>query len=623
MLKILLTGTALDLPADVSLSLIYENPLFINDRIPSAHSLTGTLPPTARNLKALGYPQRLNNTQAFREFTGLSIMFGPVKLINGVLTVTKYEGDIEYFIRGAIFASELKAAMNTTDQEETDFGSTGSRFTPNFYLLGDFGYNYREHVEATLDGSQNTVYGPIRIKDVIWNKNPIAPTFGGWNATSYMYFSYYNANRGEFMLGYYGSIQTHTVCYPLTKLAYLIDEIFEDALVANPFTVGELPKVVLTSTYHPSTMDILLFTYRGILLDSNELDDSQFMKLQSFASSMKFNDLLKEVLKMFCMSLYVKGDSFELKFNKDILESTSKQNWTGKLIGKLAHWYEPAQQYAYGYAGYTGVEKPYAISEVDNIDDLAALTVTDGDEKQVYVTNTNQLFLLKNRFDDEFTDSSEAGLPAEYEFETEVQDPGFAAAPGTAQSGFSMVSEVTPLPMNIHPYWWDNTGDPILFGRWYVPEWDGDRKQRPEKPNILLYQGIQDTLTDKEFGSAGEKGKYPFLTTHNVDAYGNRLGDLSLHWEGDDGLMENYHQEFRAYVESDKLKARGLFKLDTLDLKYLDLSETKSIKGIDWIIEKVEVTIRRNKIEPARVHLVKAIAVSSPSSGSGSVGGGL
>ncbi len=441
MLKITISGEPLDLPKDIALSLIFENPMFVTDRIPTAHSVSSSLPPTDRNLRLLGHPERINRKNRLREFEGIRVYFDSVMFLKGVLVMTEFDQDIKFFIRGAIFSEEMKAPINEADMDTYSFGSVGNRFTPNFYLAGDFGYLYREYVHDTLTGSSDTRFAPIRIKGVEFpDGNSPTPTGYGNYATSIMYFNFWNAYREEFMLGY-PSFQAHTVCFPFLSVKYLVSEIFDSSLINNPFTASELSKLVITSTYHPRFSDVVLSAYRGVLLDSSELDASQFLNLESFTTSMNFNVLIKQILKMFCMTLFIKADEFEFKYNRDIMEESSKIDWSQKLVGDLASWTEDGEEYSYGYQGYQSIEKPYGISEVDNIEDLAALTVPEGEEKQVWVTNTNQMFDLRNRFEDE--GSSYGGISPEYEFETEVLDPGFAAAPNTPSSGFNMVSDVT------------------------------------------------------------------------------------------------------------------------------------------------------------------------------------
>lgn len=96
------------------------------------------------------------------------------------------------------------------------------------------------------------------------------------------------------------------------------------------------------------------------------------------------------------------------------------------------------------------------------------------------------------------------------------------------------------------------------------------------------------------------------MTPHNYDAHGNRLGELSLDWEGPDGLLSSFHTAYRDYIAGDKRFIRGLFLLNALDLKNMDLSRKVYLRGMNFFIERINITIRQTKIEPAQVDLVQA-----------------
>jgi hypothetical protein len=607
MLKILINGDALDLPTGIELNFVIENPLLLTDRIPSAHTLTGDLQLTRRNLRILGNHDRINRANRQREYDGLTVSFGPVVLMRGVFVLQEFDQSIKYYLRGSVFPADVKVPGNEANIDQYDFDGAGSRFTPDFDNPANIGGQYKEFIEDSLDNSKEYAVAPFRFKGREWNGNPVAPATFGNVHTTYLYFNYYNPNREEFIL-VYPSFNAHTICHPMIKVYHLIDKILGSNLVNNPFNTGELSRLVLTNTFHPLYFPGILTTYRGMLLDTTELDPAQFLRLQTFYASISFADAIKEIMKLFCMTLFIRGNDFEFKYNANIITDPEKEDWDAKLIGKLAHWVEDGQSYSYGYEGFEGKDAPQGITFVDDIADLALQTIADGEEKEVYVHNTKQLFNLKNRFDED------TGVEDEYEYVTEVLDPGFAAAKGTPKSGFNMLSGITPMPVNLHPYWWTNTGSPIKMGQWYVPEWDGDRLTRPEKPHIMIYQGLRDTFTEKSGGPA-PLDKYPYLAAHNVDGHGNNLGDLTLYWEGDDGLLNTYHTEFKAWIESEKLKARGIFLLDALDIKNLDLAKRKNVKGIDWFVERMEFTVVANKIQPARVTLIEAPEAGSAYAG--------
>jgi hypothetical protein len=96
------------------------------------------------------------------------------------------------------------------------------------------------------------------------------------------------------------------------------------------------------------------------------------------------------------------------------------------------------------------------------------------------------------------------------------------------------------------------------------------------------------------------------LAPHNYNAYGERQGSLSLEWEGPYGLINLYHRAYMNYIKAKKKKVRSLFVLKPLDIANLDMSKKIHLRGINFFIERVELTIRQNKIEPAAVELIES-----------------
>lgn len=613
MLKLLLQGTALNLPPDFQLNLIYENPLFLNDRIPAVHSLTFTLPPTPHNLALLGNPDRIASTRSFREYEGLEVLFGPVKFLQGILIVTKFDKDIKLFFRGSTYPDEIQAQLNETTMERYDFGE-GLFSSLDFSDPDNFGYKYTQLMLDSLDSTENFATGPVRVKDEEWPdiEPDEYPTDSGILATNTMYLNYFNAYDENFLISGV-SEDYHGVIFPSPFVSYIVDLIFGDRLLSNPFHTGDFSKLVFCNFFHSEYGRQLLFTTdwfipnNGILLDPDPTIPftERFFDLNSFSSSMPVNDMLKEILKIVGGTLYTRGNDFEILFNNDVITATEQVNWTDKLLGKLAHWKEDAKTYLYGYAGIDDNPDISELTDSETIDDLQALTPAEDVTTTRYITTTNQVIAVRLR------DKADPGDADRYSYE--VVSGGYGGRQ-SGDNGYSVVSDIIPLDVNIHDYWWEDTGSPITFGQWYVPEWSGDRMQIQDRPFIMLFHGLQDTLSDKD-GSPGTLDKYPCLSGHNIDAYGNKLSDFSLQWEGEEGLLETFHKEFKEWIEEDKIYAEGDFLLSVTDLKNLDMSIKRHVKSKNFFIEKLEVTISSNKINPARANLIEA-PYNTPDSGS-------
>lgn len=594
MLRIKANKHYLNLPENIKINLIIENPFMLNDRIPSPYSLTFELEATPHNTEVLGHPNRINASTGFGEHT-CEILFGPVTILSGVLVVASFNKTISANFIGKSFDDLIKLKLSEVDMERHDFGSGNIMFT-QFDTVGHYSYNYKALIAAGLTpAAKNFVSAPVRIASESLDG---LDAQGGWRMGNLTYLNMFNARNNNYMFG-----SRHANVLPMPYVHYIIDTIFADILEANPFSSGDLAKLVMVTTFHKSyPQNILLDTTfppvlpqytsggspkRPVEADISEAEKADaYLKLNSFLTDMTANDFLKGVLKVFCATLYPIKNKYKIVQNKDILNSTAVESWSGKLTDILS--FAPAEKvtYEYGYSENDKQSEKTASSELAKISDLIAETTLSTDEEGAYfkITSTGQVF-RKIIVDGEAT------------YELISSGLGGNQVDGNA---YSMKSDVMPLPMNIHKYWWDYRGDGSGLDKldWYVPEWNGTRTQRQTNAYIMFYHGTKATFTPGD--------QYPFLTDHNYDHQGNRLGDTSLHWEGPDGLLEKYHSEFKAWIEKEKKTASGVFLLTPLDIKNLDLEKKKNINGKNFFVEKMSLTITLNSIEPTVVDFIEA-----------------
>ncbi len=142
---------------------------------------------------------------------------------------------------------------------------------------------------------------------------------------------------------------------------------------------------------------------------------------------------------------------------------------------------------------------------------------------------------------------------------------------GSNKEKYEVASDVSPLDMNIHKYWWkhEQPNDIIPMKHWFVPEME--MKTADTSPSIMFYGGMAYNLERTE--------QYPSLMAHHTDHFGVRRLNTSLHPEGTDGLIEKYHGKYKEWIEKDKINAQGSFKLTPLEVKNLDIRDKFHIKG--------------------------------------------
>lgn len=615
MLNLTISGNSLDLPVDFSLSLVYENPMLLTDRIPAPHSINFDLPATRRNVLLLKNPDRINSNTLFQEFENCAILFGPVVLLRGSLVVVRFEESIKLRFNGFIATDLLKKPLSDSAIEQINLG-TGSKNPPldtYFETVGTVGYNYKQLIESAVEGEENFAVAPVRILEN-WPgiDGTELPSESGQLATETLYFNFFNAIDQNFLFTKLGDITNHCACYPSPYLHYIIDKIFGNTLEDNIFSQAGLNQLVLFNYFHPAFLSIYQLsvnTTAGMVVDRANISGTNYqfwVELSRYSSFMLSNDILKEVFKIFCVTLLPLGNTYQLVFNKDIITANQVVNWDEKLIGNLAFEKQPGMAYRYGYESYEGTASSDGLITLDSIHDLHTASV-DEEGAEFYIETTRQVIFKQ------LLEKYEAGDPDTFKYE--VRSPGYGGAKNVTGTSFDMVSSIEPLPCSIHPYWSEDRGefvppgeiDPLDISKWYVPEFSGERFTQPSKPYLLFYRGTRPSLDVREYnGGILGRPPYPFFSDKNYDGHGTRLGGVSLEWSGPDGLLENYHTEFKAWVEKDKQAADGIFDLDIIELKNFDFKKKYNVRGKNFYVNRIEVTISLKKIAPARVILIEA-----------------
>ena len=80
-------------------------------------------------------------------------------------------------------------------------------------------------------------------------------------------------------------------------------------------------------------------------------------QFHNFCQAYPFKELLKNLLKIFCMTAYP-GISYRLEYADIVMARTKQVDWSDKLAGRLDISYEEGQAYHFGYKNvYSSDEK--------------------------------------------------------------------------------------------------------------------------------------------------------------------------------------------------------------------------------------------------------------------------
>jgi len=602
----------LQLPDDFRVDLIIENPMFLQDRIPVPYTTSYDVIRSPYNNKLLEHPSRVNKREKKYYYEDAEIGFGAIPMYKGTF-ITREIGDrISGHFQAASQLDNLKKNMNELDLGTITLGvgDYDMRTNPQ-WAVGLPGPTvdlpmaiYRSYWVDAHDNELEYAAAPIKVAGAFYPTkffdndllyiNSLAGQdlfFNAWADTFGNVIPLATINFGQDVTRY-----GHGVMFPQMRAAYFVHKLLGIADDENPFRSTELAKLVLTSHHHPNFRDDIVQKWAGVLVDNDypaAADPGEFMQVDiaSYQPALAANEAFKALLNMVCGTLFRYKDRYFIKLHKDIFQDSSFEDWDKLLANKLKLSREDAQPYLYGYQAHDetapAVDPEFVLT---SIEDLIDAPVNSETQEQVYfISTTGQLILKKTAPKLESSDPDT--------FIYEVRHNGLSRA--VANEGYQITSSLSPLKMaptwNLASYLNTQIPNDNLA---YLPLYDGDRSDQ-YRPSVMLYHGkIANPLTQDFL--------IPYLSFHNYSPDGTKLGNLSLAWEGPDGLLANYHQEFKAWIESDRLTAFGNFLLRAATIRKLDVSKKVNVRNKLWWIRKVTIPLTKKRLDPAEVDLIEA-----------------
>jgi len=590
MIELIVEGKwKMDLPMNIEISVVDENPMFLEDRIPAPYTLDFDVPATLNNLQAFGFPTRISSNivkkKAAAELRSFGIVMG-----RGEVLLLEHQKAMKLQFKGSLEHENVSKDLNQLDVGEYNYGTVPSFLTHPYVAYNSFLYEeaYKNAMYQMAVNPTDFVVAPVKIKGVDdWES---LPDFQGIKNAYRQYLNYWNTNGG-FTFAEYSSIQDkfHTPLLPFPYLWKVIENGFGGQLQSNPFASGDLSKLVLISQIHKYLNINTLFktNYSLPLLDQYAAAGNEQLKfaIKSFQQAYAFKSFLKNMLKIFSMTAFA-GNKYSLEFNNDVFDRTTVTKLDDKLCSELIVNYEEAKDYRFSYAdfGETDAENP-----------------TVGTTSQIFWLYKN----LNQAFNTSFRDTNfgavydwkgeMTGVNSLLEMTSEIKRSALAVKKsGSNKEKYEVSSEVSPLDMNLHKCW-KQYQNPVIKRHWFVPEIE--IQSLDASPHIMFHGGMAQTFE--------WDGEYPYLMAHHTDHFGTKRLNTSLHPEGNGGLIDKFHGKFMQWVEKDKKRVKGSFKLTPLEIKNLNIRDKIHLKGRLFYIEKKEYTIRNKGVSLVEMELVE------------------
>jgi hypothetical protein len=595
-------GGRLDLPEDFELSIIHENPLFLEDRIPAPYSVQFDVPPTANNLQIFGMPNRIASSGLKKNLPADLIHYGYI-MSRGQLILTGCDDTPKLQFVGSIQLELMGKNLNDLDLGDFDYGSFPA-VGEDIDYADSWAANYVAAMELAATGGNPYAVAPMKIKGAVWEGDDNLN--GTKNALS-QYINYYNPIFYNFLAG--DNSRAHTPILPMPYLKDIIEVVFGDKLETNPFATGDFAKLVLPTFNHK------YYSYSNLLgkyvhlsiphLFFNPLVDDYgsagsgardlAFSMKSFQQAYPFSSLLKNILKIFSMTMF-SGRVFSIEHNDEIFNRTIVKNWDERIAGTPVKSYKVAKDYLFSYGETSNVIS----TNVTKFANMKALfdDVIAGDENTDYVCqdeSTGGIYKMN-------VISVPHGLLNQKIVRSDIQQsPLSVYYSETDREKYEVNSDLKPIDLNIHPCWGEE--DPRLKFHWLVPEIEIKEIKQP--PYIMFKGGITPVLGGQDYDPIVGWGNYPSLLAHNYDAWGYKLFDFSLLPSGPDGLITKFHSKFKAWVEKDKLQLKVSVRLTPAEVRALDFRDKYHVGGRLFYIEKLEYQLSHNSLSLVEADLIE------------------
>lgn len=588
MLQIYTDNQLTDIAEDISVDLVYENPIFSTDRIPATYSWSYDLPLTPRNRTIFGNPDRVASAgNRFRDHP-TRILFAGIEIANGVQTIEEISNEtITVNFSGSVLPECIDQKMYKAPLGEIVLSYFLSGQDSAQIAITDYDGQLRENQVAD---NAPFVACPIAVKEAgsettERDPNNIEDTFL-ITRKSFLNLVDQNLNYIHFIQGTEGTRYMLKIL-PAIKVWYLFERIFGEKLERNIFNEGEWSRLCLQTLWHPN------FNLTDNLPPwSSEMQDGvnkKILRWADFMPDITVADFVVELLKLPGCTMFIAGDHFAIEYNADVLARKVYRDL--KLEDGYTISLEAGQHYELGFSSQPEPEQAdVTIKDVDNIKD--GLRAIDNGECSAFRSKYPPQVLQ--------TDGGQPCLTEVKAYQTENNE---TEDDEDSIESYDMTIKAQAVQCNVRQWWYndDDMAEYTATDRWYIPEIERIETKRPDTILLGLYQGIQDAMRFPY----QEEWHYPYLSSSNYEAHGEKLGELSLDFDSDSGPSK-MHEEFKKWIERDKVVISGKTILTALDLQSLDFRDKYCILGRYFFIRTMNVSIKKDRIEPAEIELVEA-----------------
>lgn len=573
MLQIFIKGQQVDLLGDTEVAITIEQPMLSNDHIPVPYSVDIDLPLTAKNRIIFGFVDRPGRSSPFESMPA-KIFFDGLQITSGEIKVTEIEETITINYNGVIIPSNIDKMAYKQSLGKVDFGTDAAKVNCNKYFI-----------ERTEEEFPDIIAAPVSIASrKEWEVQD------GNHKTQFassVWLNGYDAMDGQYLPNQYRRDSYINKILPAFRVGWLFNVLLDGRCQNNIFDSGDWKRLMILSQWHPKYKS----EGNSPVWDVDP-EGNASITLADFLPGIAANEIITELLKLPCASIYSFGQTFTVELNKDILSRNATVDWTKKVVGRISISEQEAQRYVAGFSKEDQeVASDLEIRDAKNILEICSLHPTSElDPATFRIANTGQI--IQRMSADDLTGIDFKVLQQSMSSK-EKDDPD----DDRSDCDMSFGGEVVTTNIGLLK----STDDPAQGHRWYyVPQISEAATERPDNLLVGLYYGM---CREIRWG-AKEFYNYPYITHCNYDCRGNKLGDLSLSYLLSEGLM-SYHQDFKNFMERSHRIVKCKVLLNAIDLHNLDMRDKVIYKNRCYYIKSITMTLHPHSIDPSDVELIE------------------
>lgn len=318
------SGVSLDIDPSYEFEIEMENPMLDDTHIPIAYSTSIAFLPTAKNKSVFGYLAAMYREPDVKQLS-VSILAGGIPLFWGRLEYDSMEdGKLNYTFAGRDLEDEwsgyIHKLTHLSRMEINRGNSYLTQFDKHLKFIRDGNAAFIKDFEIPM------IVGEENIADVEYTKNDIG------------------AEKVEYIVKYhnYYWAPMMSVVTPAVKVASILAEAFKNVSISD--NISTLYEALAILGLHRSKQLCALYGLQ-------QTDDHKLLlDVADMLPECTVLDLVTNITRLFCASIFREGQSFALKTNREVLADNTIIDWTDKVSDEYSLSQEEESSYSFGYS---------------------------------------------------------------------------------------------------------------------------------------------------------------------------------------------------------------------------------------------------------------------------------